>query len=562
MKHAITVILLLVICIGGLCQAAQDQRPAGNWTGGFWLNGNWVAVLVRFKPVTGDQQSTADVVFPMFGSQNSINVPVANIKQTSAGVHFEIPAPSQRVIIFDGQQEADTITGNYVYGQLKGTFGLTRWASPAPSDLPKYYGAYRVAPDRVISVFRGWSYGRTLNYVDYKTGEVGLLWPSSDGTFFAGHGLAISFPVTLHVSFNIDNAGNVTSLIWQKKNEPEIVAQKIKFKEERITFKNGDVTLAGTLILPAREGRYPVVIVTPGDYGTNRDQLRMWAHNFTSQNFGALIFDARGGGESAGQVNSSSFSELANDVVAGVQVLKARADINPKQIGLFGFSNSCFIISLAASRSQDVAFLVMQSFVGVTGAEQETFRTETQLRVDGFPDTDIKKASDFMRLKYEVARTGKGWPELQSIIEKARGEAWLGYTAPPNNLERLQQTYQAIMTYDPIPALEKLHIPILAMWGSKDTFLPVARTVPRFKGAMAKAGNKHYVIEIYRNGSHSLLVTNDGSPSSGGKETNFMPGLWKMEIDWLRKQLSVQNRHVGLASSSGELQRALVHDPN
>jgi uncharacterized protein len=542
MKYAITVILLLVVCIAGPSQAAQSQGPAGNWTGGFWLNGNWVAVLVRFKPGTGDQQSTADIVFPRFGGQNSINVPVANIKQTSAGWHFEIPAPRQGVIIFDGQQEAGTITGNYVYGESKGTFGLTGWANAPPGDLSKYYGAFRVAPDRVISVFRGWSYGRTLNYVDYKTGEVGLLWPSSGGTFFAGNGLAISFPVTLHVSFHTDNAGNVTTLLWQKKSGPEIVAQKIKFKEERITFKNGEVTLGGTLILPATEGHHPVVIVTPGDYGTNRDQLRMWAHNFTSQNVGALIFDARGGGESTGQVNSSSFSELANDVLAGVQVLKARADINPKQIGLFGFSNSCFTTSLAASLSQDVSFLVMQSFVGVTGAEQEIFRAETQLRVDGFPDTDIKKASDFMRLKYEVARTGRGWPELQAIIEKARGEAWLGYTAPPNNLERLQQTYQAVMTYDPIPALEKLHIPVLAMWGGKDTFLPVPRTVARFKGAMAKAGNKNYVIQSYQNGSHSLLITNDGSPSTGGKETSFMPGLWKMEIGWVLKQLSVLNR--------------------
>ena len=360
--------IVLAFLLSGIstpCHAAQRQQVEGNWTGGFWLNGNWVAVLVRFNPGTGDQQSTANVIFPMFGSQNSLNVPVANIKQTSAGLHFEIPAPRQGVIIFDGQQKADTITGNYVYGESKGTFGLTGWASAPPGDLPKYYGAFRVAPDRVISVFRGWSYGRTLNYVDYKTGEVGLLWPSSDGKFFAGHGLAISFPVTLNVSFTGDNAGDITSLIWQKNGEPEVVAQRIKFKEERITFKNGAVTLAGTLILPATEGRHPVVIVTPGDYGTNRDQLRMWAHNFASQNVGALIFDARGGGESTGQVNSSSFPELANDVLAGVQALKARADVNAKQIGLFGFSNSCFIISLAASRSQDVAFLIMLSLIHI-----------------------------------------------------------------------------------------------------------------------------------------------------------------------------------------------------
>jgi len=540
-KFATCVIVVFVLAVPALstltCQTVESQAK-GFWTGGFWLNGNWVAVLLRLNTVTTEPRSTADVIFPAYGSQNAINVAIGNFTQTSAGFHFEIPVPGQNIVVFDGQQKEETITGNYVYGESRGTFGLTHWASPLPDSLPKFCGAYRVGADRVISVFRGWSYGRTLNYVDYKTGEVGLLWPSSETEFFAGNGLGVSFPVTLRVSFRLDNAGNVTSLTWQKKDEPAVAAEKISFKEERLTFKNGDVTLAGTLILPAGQGRYPVVIVTPGDYGTNRDQLRMWAHNFASQGIGALIFDARGGGESTGQVNSSSFPELANDLLAAVQILKARADISPKQIGLFGFSNSCFFTSLAASRSEDIAFLIMQSFVGVTGVEQETFRAETQLRVDGFSESDIKKGSEFMRWKYEVARTGQGWNELQSTIEKARGEAWLGYTAPPNNLERLQQVYRSVMTYDPVPALEKLHIPVLAMWGSKDTFLPVPRTVAAFKRAMAKAKNKDYVVKIYPNASHSLLETPTGSPSTGGKETNFSPGLWKMETDWVFKRFA------------------------
>ena len=93
------------------------------------------------------------------------------------------------------------------------------------------------------------------------------------------------------------------------------------------------------------------------------------------------------------------------------------------------------------------------------------------------------------------------------------------------------------MTYDPVSALERLHIPILALWGGKDTFVPVPETVAAFKQAMAKSGNKNYIIKIYPTGSHSLLETDTGSPSTGGKETNFSPGVWKLEIDWLRKKL-------------------------
>ncbi|HEV2883714.1 MAG TPA: alpha/beta hydrolase, partial [Pyrinomonadaceae bacterium] len=499
----------------------------------------WVALNVRFSAQNQNSGGTADLISPYYGgSENAINVALENLKQTGDGLHFEVPVQTRKAI-FDGRQNGRTISGNYVYGESKGTFGLTPWANVTLAALEKYYGAYQVAPDRVISIFRGWNYTRTLNYVDYKTGQVGTLWPSSENEFFSGDGLAVSFPVTTRVSFALDSNSNPTSLTWQTNDGFRLTARRIELKEERITFKNGDVSLGGTLILPAAGQRHPVVIVTPGDYGTHRNQLRMWAHNFASRGIGAFVFDARGGGESTGPVNSSSFSDLANDVLAAVQSLKARAEVNPKQIGLFGFSNSSFIVSLAASRSRDVSFLIMQSFVGVPGWKQESFRAETQLRVDRFPESTVKQGADFMRLKYEVARTGDGWSQLQALTEKARGERWLAYTNPPNNLERLRHVYELIMTYDPAPALENLKIPILAFWGAKDTFLPVQESVTNFRRAMAKAGNKRYVIKVYPNANHSLLESESGSPSTGGTEKNFAAGLWKLKTDWVHRHTNL-----------------------
>ena len=122
-------------------------------------------------------------------------------------------------------------------------------------------------------------------------------------------------------------------------------------------------------------------------------------------------------------------------------------------------------------------------------------------------------------------------------MEKARSERWLAYTNPPRTLGRLRQVYETVMTYDPLPALEKLHIPVLAMWGDRDTYLPVPETVAVFERAMAKAGNKSYVIKIYPNCNHSVLESERGSPSTGGKEKSFPAGLWKMKTDWLLKHV-------------------------
>ena len=519
---------------------AAQSLIEGNWTGGFWLDGNWVAVDISLKQEKENFSGAADIVFPSYSSSVSARgVNLSSLKTDSSKIEFEIPFNTGK-IVFQGRLQGETIAGKFEYGTAKGDLGLARAVFPNPEALEKYYGVYRVAPDRFISVFRALGDPRTLNYVDYKTGKIGTLWASvREDRFFSGAGRAISFPITLRVAFDKHANGTIENLSWQSAGEPELKAQKIELKEERITFKNGNITLGGTLILPPAKGRHPVVIVTPGDYGTNRNGLRMFAHNYVSRGIAALIFDSRGAGESTGTANSSSFSDLANDVLAGVEFLKTREDINPRQIGLFGFSNSAWTVGLAASRSKDVSFLVLQSFVGVLPWKQEIFRAETQLRVDNFPESTIKQGADFMRLKFEVARTGKGWEQLQAIMEKSRGERWLAYTNMSRSLERLRQVYETSMTYDHVPALEKLKIPILLYWGGNDTYLPVAESIAVFKQAMAKAGNKNYTIKIFPKGRHDLVEGESGSPGISARLKSFPAGFWKIQTDWLLKHVKV-----------------------
>jgi dienelactone hydrolase len=540
MRDLMSAALVLLLCGSSPPWHARQRQPLeGNWTGGFWLKGNWVAINIRFNSQNENPNGTADIVFPSYGgSQNMTNVTLSSLKQSSADLHFEIPFDAERVL-FDGRHKDRTISGDYDYNGAKGSFGLTRVANLTVESLEKYYGAYRVSPDRVISILRGWGDPRTLNYVDYKTGQLGTLWASSENEFFSGAGRAISFPIALKVSFEKDASGNVKSLLWQSPEEPNLTARKIGVKEERITFKNGDIKLGGTLILPATKGRYAVVIVTPGDFGTNRNQLRMWAHNFVGRGIAALVFDSRGAGESTGVVESNSFSDLANDVLVIVQFLKTREDINQKQIGLFGFSNSAWTVSLTASRSKDVSFLILQSFSGVPPWKQESFRAETQLRVDNFPESTVKQGADFMRRKFEAAQTGEGWEQIQKIMNRATGESWLAYTNPPRSLERLQQFWQRSATYDPVHALENLNIPVLAYWGGQDTYVPVQESIAVFKQAMAKAGKENYVVKLYPNGRHDLVEGESGSPSIGARLKNFPAGFWKMKTDWLLRHVSI-----------------------
>jgi len=106
------------------------------------------------------------------------------------------------------------------------------------------------------------------------------------------------------------------------------------------------------------------------------------------------------------------------------------------------------------------------------------------------------------------------------------------------SLERLRQVYETSMTYDPVPALENLKIPILTYWGGNDSYLPVEETIGVFKRAMAKAKNKDYTIKVFPKGRHDLVEGETGSPGISARLKNFPAGFWKMQTDWVLKNVN------------------------
>lgn len=119
--------------VGTTGPKARAQRLAGNWTGGFWLDGSWVGINLRFDDSAADRGRTADVVFPTYGgAENAINAPMTEVRLTTSGFHVEILTPKQHKVQLDGQEKNDTIAGQFAYNNSTGTFGLTRVAAVTP----------------------------------------------------------------------------------------------------------------------------------------------------------------------------------------------------------------------------------------------------------------------------------------------------------------------------------------------------------------------------------------------------------------------------------------------
>ena len=70
------------------------------------------------------------------------------------------------------------------------------------------------------------------------------------------------------------------------------------FKQEEVSFRNGDVTLSGTLLLPLTEELHPAVVFLHGSGSEGRYAGRFLAEYFTRHGIAALIYDKRGVGKS------------------------------------------------------------------------------------------------------------------------------------------------------------------------------------------------------------------------------------------------------------------------
>ena len=310
-------------------------------------------------------------------------------------------------------------------------------------------------------------------------------------------------------------------------------AKTLPYTQEEVRYKNGDVSLAATLLIPSAKAPHPAIVFHHGAYQDSRDAWRFYADHFARRGIACLIYDNRGTGGSTGYPRAS-FDDLAADALAGVQFLKSRQDINRQQIGLFAGSQGGWISPLAASRSKDVAFIMQIAAPGVTVARNVLYESETKLRAAGFSEEDIKRALAVKQSIQDTART-ESWEKAEPIFQKWKNEKWFPYIGVAGENSWTRWWWTLVGNYDPAPVWEKITIPVLNVDGELDQKVPVAESLTRMDSALKKAGNKDFTLKVFAKADHSIhLMSESGRPL-------LAPGFLDFITDWLLKRVSVKS---------------------
>ncbi len=449
--------------------------------------------------------------------------------------------PTGSRIVLDGTLEGDTIRGRLRWGDYRGDFELSRSPEPIARIPPESFegltGTYRLALDRSLVVTsRFWG---ELLVTDLGTGRFATLFPTDTDEFFVGSAMYVPAPIEARVRFERNGDGEVVGIRWNEAGGETLSGPRSSFVEEEVAFSSDGVRLVGTFIRPEGPGPFPAAVVLPGSGWTDREAGRRDAEILASFGMATFIYDKRGNGQSGGEP-TVPFKQTARDAAAAVSMIADRPDVRSDQVGLTGRSRGGWIAPLAATLAPRAAFLVLFVPPAVSPAAQETTRRLNLLRDEGFSDAQIGAARAMLEAAWAYAATGEGW-DAYATARREAAEAEL----PEEIFESADaadagwEWVRLNMAYDPIPALESLHIPLLALFGEKDRNVVVSDNLPAMRAALERAGNHDFELFVVPGANHGLRDVTAGGEQPMHRQFGFGSAGWPRLAAWLDEHLDL-----------------------
>jgi pimeloyl-ACP methyl ester carboxylesterase len=405
--------------------------------------------------------------------------------------------------------------------------------APTEAELLAYEGTYEVAPGHRIVVGASNEQEADVFWLDLKTLKVGALdWQSGD--VFADRN-----DKSLQYRFLRTADGALGDVELVQAGAATKATRVRPHVREAVSFTSHGRTLRGDLYLPTTPGPHPVVVFAHGSGPATR-RVGPFAPYFLQLGIGVLTFDKQGAGESEGEWQTADFASLADDVVAGVEFVKARPDVDAKRIGLLGSSQGGWIGSMAAARSKDVSFLLVRVGPGENVRDTMLHEKRGQFMAEGITDAkDLDEGVELYRRVWALAASGGTWEQGQAVFDEYSTRPWFKQAFGE---ERATKTEDAVrwwtwlgknLAYDSTEYLRTVQVPVFWALAEKDWNVNSQVGAPRLVAALA--GNPDATVRILPGMGHTGLTVVNGLPNDA-ISWRYAPGYWDGMEAWLTER--------------------------
>jgi uncharacterized protein len=384
---------------------------------------------------------------------------------------------------------------------------------------------------------------------------------------FSAAKLGLSYTGTLNeaadeISGNFKQGANEIPLILKrvaeapKVNRPQDPKKPYPYDEQEVSYRNekDNIKIAGTLTIPRGGDKYPAVLLITGSGSQDRNEtiaghrpFLVLADHLTRNGIAVLRVDDRGiGGTELGSLSATS-ENFAEDVLAGVNFLKQRKEIDPKKIGLLGHSEGGMIAPMVAVRSSDVAFIVLLAGPGQRGEDIIYTQTELTLKAEG---THVDTIRHTIALSKKVNAIVKAETD-DKRIEQRINEEITAYDATLADLQKklfepaarlvkafmpMYKTpwYRYFITFDPLPVLKNVKVPVLALNGELDLQVAWKENLDLIAAGFKAGGNKDVTTKAFPKLNHGFQPSQTGQLGEYAKiDETMSPEVLKTISDWI-----------------------------
>jgi pimeloyl-ACP methyl ester carboxylesterase len=240
--------------------------------------------------------------------------------------------------------------------------------------------------------------------------------------------------------------------------------------------------------------------------------------HLVASGFAVASFDKRGVGGSSGDWLTAGIGEQADDVLAALAAMRQREELGAVPIGLYGHSQGGWVVLEAAGRKPGIAFVVTSSGPGVSPADQERHAAADGLQRAGVSPSEAEAALTDYGTMLQSIRDGESYEGFRRGIDddSRRRQRFdlLSQAAFVPDATNLWDFARLILDHDPRPAMRRIEVPALALFGAEDRLVPVEESVRTYRHEL-----RDVTVHVFADADHRCQLGDPPIVATGYLDT-------------------------------------------
>jgi len=217
-----------------------------------------------------------------------------------------------------------------------------------------------------------------------------------------------------------------------------------------------------------------------------------------------------------------------------------RPEIDKRALGLIGHSEGAEISAIVASQDDRARFIVMLAGPGMTGDRILYAQRAVVARAAGVSEAQIQQDRAARERLYQRLRTARTDAEVDvAITAFVEAEPQLRWEREAERNQLRSPWLRTALALDPVPYLEKVRVPVLAVSGERDIQIS-KENLALIERALSRGKNRDATIKLVSGVNHLFQHCVTGLPGEYATiEETFAPEALQLVTDWTAARAAV-----------------------